>query len=210
MFPKFSPYVDAKAIQSLLAGSGVTALPVDGAPAQLTRSEPDLNSVSAGADPEDPLSYSRIGLRSSTGYVSMTSEDALPPPPEKEAPPQRPYVALGPSPPAVSSAGFPPYVLAGLAAEEDAPYSVQPGPPGADGSPPRSGAYVTHDKLQPAAIELRDLSAGDASPDSASDSCEPVLSPKKLATVVSAREPYCRVVTQHQGVPDLGPNVSMV
>ncbi|XP_043220955.1 cytokine receptor-like isoform X1 [Amphibalanus amphitrite] len=214
VYPQFSPYVDATAIQSLLAGGGVSALPKDsGEPAQVSRSEPDLSSASAAVQGPS-LPYSRVGLRSSAGYVSMTSDEALPPPPppaEKVPPPEQPYVALGPTPPASSAAGFPPYVLAGLSAEDCEPYTVQPSQsytPAAQ--PARSSAYVTHDKLQPAGIELRDMSAADASPDDESDSAEPVLSPKKLATVVSAREPYCRVVTQHQAAADLGPNVSMV
>ncbi|KAF0293093.1 hypothetical protein FJT64_008990 [Amphibalanus amphitrite] len=168
VYPQFSPYVDATAIQSLLAGGGVSALPKDsGEPAQVSRSEPDLSSASAAVQGPS-LPYSRVGLRSSAGYVSMTSDEALPPPPppaEKVPPPEQPYVALGPTPPASSAAGFPPYVLAGLSAEDCEPYTVQPSQsytPAAQ--PARSSAYVTHDKLQPAGIELRDMSAADASP----------------------------------------------
>ncbi|XP_037071252.1 uncharacterized protein LOC119092394 [Pollicipes pollicipes] len=185
-YTKFSPYVDAKAIQSLMARSMETLS--EGEPAHdLSRSEPDLSA--AGGGPAEP--YSKIGHRSSTGYVSMTSDDALAPAGRLGSPPTRgklrppakaelkPYVTLGPPPPPVASAG-----------------------------------YVAHDKIVPAQLELRDLPASTVTSgyvsQEALSAAEPVLSPKKLPTVATARDPYRRVVTSHQSPPDLGPNVSMV
>ena len=253
-YTKFSPYVDAKAIQALVArGRSMESLQAAEPAAELSRSEPDLAVATAGPPPP----YSQIGHRSSTGYVSMTSEDALPaaprpyarlgspPPPAAKPPPVaakpaelKPYVSLGPPPPPACGAGFPPYVLAGPPAGES-------GGPGAAHTaaawasprlaevhsaptpalPSASAGYVQHDKLQPQ-MELRDLAMSPTPATAATTTGggggggyvsqealvagEPVLSPKKLPTVATARDPYCRVVTSHQSPPDLGPNVSMV
>ncbi|KAF0287177.1 Cytokine receptor [Amphibalanus amphitrite] len=249
-YTKFSPYVDAKAIQALVArGRSMESLPAGEPSGDLSRSEPDLSGAAAGPPPP----YSQIGHRSSTGYVSMPPEDGLPaaarlgsPPPaaggakpcpaaaDKSAE-RNAYVALGPPPQPSSVTGFPPYVLAGpppgeappavggcspahAAAAAAASMSVPTGTAGAppawasarlaDGAPEVSSGYVQHDKMHPQ-MELHELAAGAATTESLA-AAEPVLSPKKLPTVATARDPYCRVVTSHQGAPDLGPNVSMV
>ncbi|XP_043227242.1 cytokine receptor-like [Amphibalanus amphitrite] len=251
-YTKFSPYVDAKAIQALVArGRSMESLPAGEPSGDLSRSEPDLSGAAAGPPPP----YSQIGHRSSTGYVSMPPEDGLPaaarlgsPPPaagcakpcpaaaDKSAE-RNAYVALGPPPQPSSVTGFPPYVLAGpppgeappavggcspahaaAAAAAAASMSVPTGTAGAppawasarlaDGAPEVSSGYVQHDKMHPQ-MELHELAAGAATAESLA-AAEPVLSPKKLPTVATARDPYCRVVTSHQGAPDLGPNVSMV